>query len=599
MYNARKYGMRRLASAISLFVFFVLLVIPGSSQNSDSESADILFVNGRIYTAYPAQAWANALAVKGQSIVAVLKNSDLREYQGPKTTVINLHGRMAMPGIIDCHTHFLRGSQGLGWIDLEGVSAAEEAKQRIRAYASSHPKAAWVRGGGWLYGLFPPSGLPTKELLDEVLPDRPAAIDSYDLHSLWVNSLALKLAGITANTSDPVINGVTVGTIVRDPRTGEPTGVLKEAAMELIWRKIAKPPIDEQLLALRAGLAYASRLGITSIVNASGDLAELRLYDELHRRGELTLRTTTAFAVIGYPHRLTSEELASFDEGRRRYHDDWVRAGVVKFFADGVVETHTAAMLEPYADDPKLRGSTNYTPEVFQNFVLELDRRNFQIITHAIGDRAVRMALDAYEAAERQNGPRDRRFRIDHIETVSPDDIPRFARLGVVASMQPYHLCIGECPDEGDVWATNLGPTRLRHAMAWQELEAAGTRLVFGSDWPVASLNPFFAIQTAITRRDLHGQPAGGWHGEQKLTLEQALAGYTRDAAYAAFLENQVGTLQPKKYADLIVLSQNLFDAPALEISKTRVELTMVGGRIVYQDDSLAGSVSQGGGRFN
>ncbi|MFY9528956.1 MAG: amidohydrolase [Candidatus Acidiferrales bacterium] len=496
--------------------------------------------------------------------------------------MIDLAGRMVMPGIIDSHTHFLAGSQALAWVNLEGIANTQKIKEGIRAYSAAHPKLPWVRGGGWQYGIFPPSGLPTKELLDEIVPDRPAALDSYDLHSLWVNSRALELAGITGETPDPVENGILVGTIVRDPKTGEPTGLLKEEAMALVRRAMPEPPREEELSALRAGMAEANRLGVTAVVNASGDVHEMELYDELHRRGQLTVRTTTSFAQIAVRHRMTPEELESFEQARRRFHDDWVRAGLIKFFADGVVETHSAAMLEPYADDPQLHGFTNYAPEEFQKFVLELDRRGFQIMTHAIGNRAVRMTLDAYEAARTSNGMRDRRFRIEHIETIHPLDISRFGPLGVIASMQPYHLCIDGCPNEGGVWARNLGPERLPFAFAWHDLAASGALLALGSDWPVASFNPFLAIQTAVTRQDLKGRPPEGWYGKQKLTLDQALAGYTRNAAYAAFLEKRIGSLEPGKLADLIVLSQNLFEILPLETGKTKVELTIVGGKIVY-----------------
>jgi len=276
----------------------------------------------------------------------------------------------------------------------------------------------------------------------------------------------------------------------------------------------------------------------------------------------------------------TEKTLETYEEGRRRFHDEWVRAGVIKAFMDGVIESHTAAMLEPYTDDSKLSGSLNYTPEQFRKLVAELDRRRFQVITHAIGTRAIRTALDAYQAVEQANGPRDRRFRIEHIENINPADIPRFGRLRVIASMQPYH-CYPE-PNLANIWARNIGPERLPYSFAWHDIAAAGAKLAFGSDWPVVSLDPFIGIQNAVTRQDKNGQPPGGWVGNQKVTLDEALAAYTRDAAFAEFEENLKGSLDPGKLADVVVLSQDLFAINPLEIRKTAVLLTVVGAKVVY-----------------
>jgi predicted amidohydrolase YtcJ len=579
----RHHTTHRLPIMPPLFLsWLVLFHVLGQAQVVPP--ANLLLLHGRIYTSNPAKPWAEAVAIAGDKILAVGSDQELAPYRTSKTMVIDLAGRMALPGLIDSHTHFVAGSESLAWVNLEEATTSQEVKERIRAYSLAHPKLAWVRGSGWLYGIFPPTGLPTKQLLDEAVPDRPAAIVSYDMHSLWVNTRAMALAHITRETPDVVVNGIVVGTIVRDSTTGEATGPFKEAAMVLIERVMPDPPREDELATLRSGMSVANRLGLTAIVNATGDLHEMELYDELNKRGELTLRTTTAFAREAVPHRLTPDELQNFEDARKRFHDDWVRAGLIKFFADGVVESHSASMLEPYADDHHLRGSTSYTPDEFQRFVIELDRRGFQIMTHAIGDRAVRMTLDAYEAAEKQNGARDRRFRIEHIETINPSDIPRFGQLGVIASVMPYHLCLGGCPNEGGVWANDLGLARLRWAFAWHDLLASGTHLAFGSDWPVASQNPFLGIQTAITRQDLQGKPPGGWNSQQKLTLDQALAGYTREAAFAAFFDDRIGSLESGKLADLIVLSQNLFEVPALKIGETKVQLTIVGGRIVWRD---------------
>ena len=564
----------RLAIAVRLVFLASLLGVQAFAQ-----TADLLLTHGHIYTSNPAQPWVEAAAIQGDKILAVGSESEAAKFRGAKTQVIDLGGRMAMPGIIDSHIHFLDGSLSLDLLNLDDAYTVDEIQGRMRAYAAAHPDRPWLLGRGWLYAAFKPSGLPSRQLLDEIVPDRPVVLECYDGHSIWVNSRALALAGITKNTPDMKQGNVVTGTLVRDPASGEPTGVLKEEAAGLVRRVIPEPSRMAKLNALCAGLKAASRHGVTSAVNASGSVAEMELYEDLERRGELSVRMYTALMMEP---KLQEKTLEAYEAARRRFHDAWVRAGLIKAFMDGVVESHTAAMLAPYADDPKLRGSLNYTPEQFRVNVLELDRRHFQVMTHAIGDRAVRTALDAYQAAQEADGPRDRRFHIEHIEVVSPTDIPRFGRLQVIAGMQPYH-CYPE-PNLFNIWARNAGPERLPYAFAWHDLAAAGAKLAFGSDWPVVSLDPFIGLQNAVTRQDVSGQPPGGWVGAQKVTLEQALAAYTRDAAYAEFEDHRKGSLESGKLADAIVLSQDLFRISPLDIAKTRVLMTIVGGKIVYRE---------------
>jgi predicted amidohydrolase YtcJ len=564
----------RPAKALRLVFLASLLGVRAFAQ-----TADLLLTHGHIYTSNPAQAWVEAVAMQGDKILAVGSDSEAAKFRGPKTQVIDLGGRMAMPGIIDSHIHFLEGSLSLDLLNLDDAYTLREIQGRVRAYAAAHPDRPWLLGRGWLYAAFQPSGLPSRQLLDEIVPDRPVVLECYDGHSIWVNSRALALAGVTKNTPDVKQGEVVTGTVVRDPATGEPTGVLKEDAVSLVRRVIPEPSRAAKLDALRAGLKAASRHGVTSAVNASGSLAEMELYEDLQRRGELSVRMYTALMMEP---KLEEETLEAYEAARRRFHDAWLRAGLIKAFMDGVVESHTAAMLAPYADDPKLRGSLNYTPEQFRANVLELDRRHFQIMTHAIGDRAVRTTLDAYQAAQEAHGPGDRRFRIEHIETISPKDIPRFGRLQVIAGMQPYH-CYPE-PNLFNIWARNAGPERLPYSFAWHDLAAAGAKLAFGSDWPVVSLDPFIGLQNAVTRQDVSGQPPGGWVGAQRVTLEQALAAYTRDAAYAEFEDLRKGSLEPGKLADAIVLSQDLLRISPLDIAKTRALMTIVGGKIVYRE---------------
>jgi predicted amidohydrolase YtcJ len=569
---------RQLGRIVQLFLLVGWLGGSVLAQNQQKPSADLLLTNGHIYTSNPAQPWARALAIQGDKIIAVGSEGEVRKLRGAATQVIDLGGRMALPGIIDSHAHFLSGSLALDEVQLDDAATLEEVKRRLRDYAAAHPERAWVLGRGWYYDVFKPALLPSKQILDEIIPDRPVVLTCFDGHSVWVNSRALALAGVTKDTPDPVEAGVKVGIIVRDPATGEPSGVLKEAAAGLVRRLIPEPRREEKLQALRRGLKEASRRGVTSVVNATGSLEEMELYDELRRRGELTVRTYTALEMEPV---LTEKLLATYEEARQRFHDEWVRAGMIKVFMDGVVESHTAAMLEPYADDAKLAGSLNYTPEQFRKNVLELDRRHFQIMTHAIGDRAIRTALDAYASAAQAHGPRDRRFRIEHIEITTPADIFRFGRLGVIASMQPYH-CYPNT-DTVETWGRPIGPKRLPYAFPWHDLLTAGAKLVFGSDWPVVSIDPFIGIQNAVTRQTDAGQPPGGWVGRQRITLEQALAAYTRDAAFAEFEEKQKGSLAPGKLADVAVLSQDLFAIPPLKISQTTVLLTVVGGKVVYR----------------
>lgn len=537
--------------------------------------ADLVFFSGHIHTMDSALPEAEALAIRDGVILAVGSNLEIARTVGPQTQRIDLGGRMVLPGFIDSHIHFLEGSLALEQLNLDGAYSLAEIQQRLRDYVRAHPGQGWILGRGWLYSAFAPSGLPHKKYIDEIVADRPVLLEAYDGHTVWVNSRALQLSGITSKTADP-----RDGTVVRDEQ-GKPTGALKEGAQALVRKAIPEPSRAEKLRALRQGLAEANRFGLTSVVNASSSPGELELYQELERRGELTLRTYTA---LNLRPGITRKELDQFERVRRRYRSPWVRAGLIKGFVDGVIESHTAAMLEPYADDPTQRGALNYLPEELTRLVRELDQRDFQVMLHAIGDRGVRVALDAYQATLQSNGKRDRRFRLEHIETISPADIPRLGQLGVVASFQPYH-CYPE-PNLENVWARNVGPQRLTWAFAWRDVSQAGARLAFGSDWPVVTVSPLVGMQNAVTRQDNEGQPAGGWVGHQKVTLEEALAAYTINGAYAQFQERLQGSLKPSKWADLVVLSRNLFEVPSQKIHTVEVLMTVVNGKIVHRSSN-------------
>src|SRR5467141_4096371 len=538
------------------------------------EPADIIVVHGHVYTANPKQPWAQAVAIRHGKITAVGDDPEIQRRRGMGTKVINAGGKLVLPGLVDCHIHFIDGSFSLGRVNLEGAKDATDIQRRLREYATEHPGDDWVLGRGWNYAMFGVEALPHKKYLDEIFADRPVFLEGYDGHTYWANSKALALAGITRETPDPPN-----GAIVRDPKTGEATGALKESAQDLVAKIIPKPSRAEKLLALRAGMKWANEHGITRIHSAGQDFEVLDLFDEMRHRGDLTVRMYIAYFLN--PPELRHEDLDAIEHAHKKFHDDWIDAGAVKFMVDGVVESHTAAMLEPYADDPSLKGKLFWDPAKYKAAVAELDKRGLQLFTHAIGDYGVRTALDAYENAETRNHGRDRRPRIEHIETIAPSDIPRFGKLGVIASMQPLH----SYPDADtlDVWARNAGPDRASRAWAWKSISKDGGRLAFGSDWPVVTLNPWEGTQTAVTRQTTDGKPEGGFVPEQRLTVEETVRGYTLGAAYAGRREKTEGSIERGKLADIIIVSQNIFEIDPHRLAETKVLTTMVGGRVVYQ----------------
>lgn len=569
---------------IGSLLLLLFAALPARSEGRPA--ADLLVLHARIYTVNASQPWAEALAIRDGKIISVGSNKEVEAYRGPATRTVDANGHLVLPGFTDCHIHFLEGAFVLHQIHLDDATTVAEIQRRVKTYADAHPDEPWVLGRGWFYPVFAPSALPDKKLLDSILPERPVYLTSYDGHTWWANSKALAAAGITRDTPDPP-----GGVIVRDPKTGEPTGVLKEdAADALVERAIPPAPREEKRQAIRAALKEANRVGLVRVHTAGGvgmtigDLQNADVYDELRRSGELTLRFYMAYRPD--PPRVTAAQISEMEAARKKYHDDWIAAGSVKFFLDGVIETHTAAMLAPYSDDPSQSGSLQWDPALYKEAVAELDRRGFQLFTHAIGDRAIRLALDAYEEAQRTNHTPDARHRVEHIEDVSAADIPRFGKLGVIASMQPLHAY----PDDDTlkVWAGNIGPERVQRAWAWRSIENAGGHLAFGSDWPVVTLNPWPGVQNAVTRQTVAGDPPGGFIPRERLSLEDTIKAYTLGAAYAGHREMTEGSLEPGKVADLIVIQPDLFKIEPSEISKTQVLLTMVGGKVVYQSPDFS-----------
>jgi predicted amidohydrolase YtcJ len=538
--------------------------------------ADLILSGGRIWTADPKQPWAEAAAIRAGRIVYVGPDAGLLPYRGAKTETIVLGGRLVVPGFNDAHIHLVEGALSLDHVDLIEDLSLEAVQARIKAFAAQHNASPWVVGRGWLYASFP-DGLPTREQLDAVVPDRPAYMECYDGHSGWANSKALAAAGITRETKDP-----SNGTIVRDVKTGEPTGALKEAARDLVASKIPEPSDEQSYAALLRGLRLLNSLGLTSVQDARTDSAplskDLPLLERAQRAGQLTLRVTAAVEMRA------DDYAGSIAEARRladTQNSALLHFGRVKGYLDGVIEAHTAAMLAPYANDSGL-GAPNWEPEILKRAVVAADAARLQVYLHAIGDRGVRMALDAHEAALRANCVRDRRGRIEHIETIDPADIPRFKSLGVIASMQPLHAN----PDANnfDVWQTNIGLERASRGFSWATIEKAGGRLVFGSDWPVVTADVFRGLYCAVTRKTKQGTPAGGWLPGLAVSLDSALRHYTIDAAYASFEESEKGSISEGKLADIVVLSRDITKEPPEAILETHVLLTVMDGHVVYKD---------------
>ncbi|HVQ29237.1 MAG TPA: amidohydrolase, partial [Vicinamibacteria bacterium] len=483
-----------------------------------AEKADRIFVNGRIWTGDPARPRVEALAVRGPTIIAVGRSADIRGMAEKATDVVDLKGRFVCPGFIDAHLHFMGGSLALEALDLHEAGSLAEIEKRIKDYARAHADSAWVTGEGWAYGAFA-GGMPRKEQLDAVLPDRPAYLTSYDGHTAWVNSVALSKAKINRSTEDP-----SGGAIQRDAQ-GEPTGVLKESAKRLVSSLLPAPAHFERYRAFKKGLDLAASYGLTSVHQVSFSEEDLKVMEQVLAESGLKVRFYASVPMVKDP---TRETLDRYEELRRRHQGRRLRFGAVKGFVDGVVESRTAAMFEPYAAGGT--GLPNWTQEDLDRTVALYDKAGYQVFLHAIGDRGIAMALSAYESAARANGTSGRRHRIEHVEVPRPEDLPRFKALGVIASTQALFAH----PDQNHlgVYVPTLGPARAARAMPFKAIDDAGILQAFGSDWPVYTCEVLRGIYCAATRMTREGTPPGGWEPGNRITAEAALRHFTRDAAH-------------------------------------------------------------------
>lgn len=538
-----------------------------------AERADLVLTNGAVYALNAAGPWASALAVAKGKILYVGDDRGALRLRGGSTVVADLGGKMVLPAFQDSHIHLVTGGVELGLCNLNGLRTKEEVFEKIKAYAAANSGAPWVTGGGWDLPVFPQAN-PRKEDLDALVSDRPAVLSSADGHSAWANSRALELAGVTKDTADPA-----GGRIERDPKTGEPTGTLRESAAGLVEKLVPELGLEDYIKGLRAGLRLANRFGIASIIEASAGEKILDAYAALDRSGELSVRVLASLHVDTSKGTAEVERLVKL---RQAYRGARLKSTAAKIFADGVMEPHTAALLESYIDRPGDRGTPLLEPKAFNTLAAALDAADFQIHVHAIGDRAIRMSLDAFEAAGRANGFRDMRHHIAHLELIDPADIPRFKRLGVAANFQA--LWAYADPYITDLTIPILGPGRSRWLYPIGSVAGTGAVIAGGSDWSVSSMNPLEAIQVALTRRGPDDPPGDAWIPEEKVDLETMLRAYTINGAWLSHDEKARGSLEPGKAADVIVLTRNLFETPPSEIGRTRVLLTLLDGREVFRD---------------
>jgi predicted amidohydrolase YtcJ len=557
--------MKSLLVAILIIMPFTENSLLINSVEAAADKADLILLNGRIWTGNKKQIWAEAIAAKGERIIFVGANTDAKKLADTKTRVIDLQGKLALPGFIDDHTHFIEGGFHLLSVDLRDAATPAEFAERIRNRATKLSKGRWIRGGDWDHERWG-GELPNREWIDKFTADNPVFVTRLDGHMGLANSAALKFAGITKDTPSP-----SGGTIVKDAVTGEPTGVLKDDAMSLMYKVIPDESDAEYEEALQASLNYAASVGVTSVQDITG-WRDYEIYKRFKNSNRLTVRVYARTPMSQWQRQ--AELVKQQGAG-----DHWLKLGGLKAFMDGSLGSTTALFFEPFTDAPDNHGlmlEANTPEGKLKETMKQADKAGLQCSIHAIGDKANHLLLNYFEAIEKENGKRDRRFRIEHAQHLLPDDIKRFAQLGVIPSMQPYHAA-----DDGRWAEKRIGKERIKTTYAFRSLLDAGAVLTFGSDWFVAPLSPVAGIHAAVTRQTIDGKNPNGWVPEQKISVEEAIRAYTSSCAYAEFAENDKGTLEVGKLADIVVLSQDLFKINSNEIEKTKLVYTIVGGRIV------------------
>jgi predicted amidohydrolase YtcJ len=554
------------------FVAVIALALPmlttAAPSNQPSLAPDLVIVNASVHTMDDANPTAGAVAIAGNRIAAVGSTPEIRALAGPGTRLVDAAGKLVLPGFNDAHVHFLSGGYSLANVDLRDASSPAELARRLSEYAKRLPKGRWILGGDWDHEKWPGAPLPTKEMIDAATPDHPVFVSRLDGHMALANTLALKQAGITKETKDPP-----GGLIVRDPKTGQPTGVLKDGAESLVERVVPDKSFEEKHIAAKAATDHAAQVGVTSVTDMSAD-TDVGLYQYMLEHNEMKTRIYAIRSIVSW-------EVLAKTGVRAAFGTDRLRIGGLKGFADGSLGSSTAFFFEPYSDTPGTRGLLfdQMLPEgIMLERVEAADKLGLQVMIHAIGDEANLRILDIYQQAAEQNGPRDRRFRIEHAQHLRPSEIARFGRQKVIASMQPYHEA-----DDGRWCEKRIGPERSKGSYAFRSLLNAGAMLAFGSDWNVAPLNPLEGIKAAVTRQTLDGKHPNGWLPEQKLTLDEAIRAFTVGSAYAEFAEKVKGTIAPGKLADLVLLDRDLYQLNPAAIDKARVLLTVMDGQVVWE----------------
>ena len=546
----------------------IAAIAQGAQQPAAQEVADLIVLDARIHTMDATDSVHTAIACRGDRILAVGSNAEIQRLQGQDTKVIEAAGRTVVPGFNDSHVHFLAGGQQLSAVQLRDAKSPDEFVSRLREYAATIPAGQWITGGDWDHENWSSGELPDRSWIDAITADHPVLISRLDGHMALANSRALQLGAVTKETADP--DG---GLIVRNARTGEPTGILKDAAMSLVSRKIPAASVEARLRAAQAATDYAASLGVTSVQDMSG-AADVDIFRELQRQGNLKTRI---YAFAPLPAWQTSA-----DRGLQAAKGDvWIREGGLKGFADGSLGSTTALFFEPYLDDPQtvgLPGDEMFPDGVMLQRIQGADRAGLQVAVHAIGDRANDQMLTIFDRVSRINGAKERRFRIEHAQHLRLQDVSRFADTGVIASMQPMH-----CADDGRWALKRIGPERARGTYAFRSLLDAGVILAFGSDWNVATLDPLQGVAAAVTRQTTDGQNPDGWVPEQKISVTEAIRAWTVGSATAEFAETYKGRLQQGMLADMVILSTDIFSVPAEQLWRAQVLTTIVGGRVVYE----------------